>query len=169
MRRFERAIALRNAVSAGSLRPGLSWYKAESQLRQAEITGDTAALTSLYSWKNGENPESKTSLLPHLNYKFLDLEDAIRHYRTLQEAAGTLAEIGRDPLGMSERLRDYFPIFWDGATGYFVMGLASHGNPVALLELESEQPLRVVFRSFDVFLVDAIRANERDEELCVRD
>jgi hypothetical protein len=87
------------------------------------------------------------------------LDVMIAHFRGFKEFAVYQPKY-------TEVVGRYFPIFWDGSTGYLAVDLEpSNRNRVVLLDPESENLVKVAYDSFENFLKDVIRANEEEENL----
>ena len=169
--RLEQAIRARRPQLAEALQPGLSEGDVHAMFSQAGISGDTGALVVFYSWCNGmainSAPETNDSgFFPDSSYLFLDLSAALEHFAALGEAARTLLNLTEDPTAISQNVDHYFPLFWDSITSYLAMGLEpTGGNRVAIIDFEAEKPFHVVYDSFELFIIDAIRANEQNQPL----
>ena len=61
--------------------------------------------------------------------------------------------------------RRYFPMFWDYSTGYLAVDLKNTRAAVALLDPESAELATLAYSSFELFLDDAISANEENRPL----
>lgn len=162
--KLEKEILARRPRLAKALQPGLTEDQIRDILNRAKASNHIDALVGLYSWKNGaaETPES---FFPESIYQFLPLEAAVEHHANLQQAAHALAAMG-SPVRISKEEGRYFPVFWDGVTGYLAIDLKhGMGNRVMEVEFESETPFRKVCGSFEEFLVEATRAIQEDEPL----
>jgi hypothetical protein len=77
------------------------------------------------------------------------------------------AEAAKHRPELKEGARRYLPLFWDGNTAYLTLDIDPESNGrVVFFENESDRPFREAYATFDVFLIDAVRANEADEPLC---
>jgi len=94
---------------------------------------------------------------------FMDFETMVAHFRGFREGAAHHPR-------MHQLVGHYFPLFWDGSTGYLATDLGPlTGGRVVLVEIELERPVRNAYESFEAFLRDAIRANcENDGLTCFR-
>lgn len=153
------------------LRPGLSEGEVRGLLGRAGVEGEIGALVALYTWRNGERPDTglparEVAFFPNDIYHFLSLEEALDNFRGNQEAAADLVEITGDPTHLREGMRRYFPIFTDGSTGFLGVDLEpSNRSRVVVIEFESTEPFVEAYPSFAEFIEDAIRANQEDDRL----
>lgn len=161
---FEDALRERNQVLAKRLRTGLPPDRIRRLLNRAKINGSTDPLLFVYAWKNGTDidetlTESQASPFPKSIYMFMELEMMIVHFQGLAEGAVYHPR-------MVEMVGRYFPIFWDGSTGYLAVDLQKNEkSQVVLIEIEWEIPVRRAYASLEEFLIDAIRANRENEPL----
>ena len=161
---LEQAIRNRSPILADRLQPGLSEERIRRMLTQARIQSKIEPIVTLYSWKNGTNidpsmTQIQASPFPSSIYMFMELEMMIVHFQGFTEGAIYHPE-------MAELVGRYFPVFWDGSTGYIAIDLkAQGGGRVVLVEPEWQQPVRQAYRGFTDFLIDAIRANQANEPL----
>lgn len=164
--KLEQALFRRNPALAEKLQPGVPTKLVCHILEEAGVAGNIEALVALYGWKNGVGIHSRlaageTTFFPDAMYQFLSLESSVEHLSRLREAARGLVKLTGDPTGLSEGVDRFFPVLWDGSTGYLAVDVKpSNNNRVVLLEFESVEPFRELYSSFEEFLRDTIRANE---------
>jgi hypothetical protein len=161
---FERAIRQRNKILSDRLQPGLPDDRIQRMLKRAKVEGAIGPVVSLFSWRNGSRLDPSLTLgqaspFPGSVYIFMDFEMMLAHFRGFKELAGFQPKF-------AEVVGRYFPLFWDGATGYLAVDLKplSHSR-IAMLDPESESFVTVVYESFEDFLKDAIRANQENDNL----
>lgn len=71
-----------------------------------------------------------------------------------------------DPTHLAQGTRWHFPVFWDGATGYLAIDLSPlRGNGIVVIEVESVEPFRHAYETFEEFIADALRAYEENDTL----
>jgi len=161
---LETAIRHRNPILSDRLQPGLPDTRIRRILQRAKVEGAVDAVVSLFSWKNGSRldpsiTQGQASPFPNSVYMFETLEVMLAHFRGFKEFAVHHPKY-------TEVVGRYFPMFWDGSTGYLAIDLEPSGhNRLVLLDPESESFVREAYRSFDEFLKDAIRANEEADSL----
>lgn len=169
--RLEQAVAIRSALVADLLQPGLTEPEIKRGLDAAGLRGDFRAVIELYVWKDGTRPGrnlalSETAFFPESIYQFLPLRRALALFEDMQQASRDLVAVTGDPTGISSGVGRYFPIFWDGSDRELGIDLApGHQNRVVVIDFASSEPFREAYSSFDAFLEDAIRANEKHERL----
>ncbi len=175
LNQLEIAIRARNPALADSLLPGLRESEIRSVLRGANAVGDVTGLVFLYAWRNGTSDAAPlmppdNAFFPGTSYCFLPLQTGVEHFVTLRTAAAELVEFTHDPTNIGEGAGRYFPVFWDGATGYLAADLRpSHNNGIVIIEFESEEPFRQAYETFDEFIADAIHVNKTNDTLaCFR-
>src|SRR5258708_6233174 len=168
LQKLERALRQRNPILADRLRPGLPELRIRRMLHRAKVEGWAKPLLNLYAWKDGTEidpglTQEQASAFPGSVYMFMELETMIVHRDGFAEGAAYQPK-------MVQLVGRYFPLFWDGSTGYLALDLAPAGRGrVVLIEVEWEDPVREAYRSFDEFLKDAIRANlENDGLTCLQ-
>jgi hypothetical protein len=161
---FDKALHRNNPVLASRLQPGLLDSQIRKILTKAGVKGDIDPIVRLFGWKNGTRidpslTQAQASPFPHSVYMFEDLEMMVAHFQGFREGAMYHPRMG-------SLVGRYFPIFWDGSTGWLAVNLESskHGQ-VVLIETEWENPVREAYSSFEEFLEDAIRANEQGGKL----
>jgi len=161
---LERAIRQRNPTLAQRLRPGLPESRIRKMMAERDIAGVIDPIVALFAWKNGSRLDPKITLeqsspFPASIYTFMDLEMMIQDFIGFKE-------VGAYHPKYTEVVDRYFPIFWDGSTGYLALDLEPSGhNRVVLLDPESEAFVSQAYLSFEEFLKDAIRANEENDRL----
>lgn len=166
LQKLEQAIKTGNLFLAERLKPGLPESEIRAALNRAKITGAVQPVVDLYSWKNGtildgETALEKTGFFPGQIYQFVDLETAVQNWKTMNDAAGQLSEMlqGTEAESMFDLAGQYFPVFWDGATGSLAIDLKpSNKNRVVMIEFESTEPICEGYGSFNEFIADVIRA-----------
>jgi hypothetical protein len=174
LNQLEIAVRARNAALADSLLPGLPEPEIKSILRGAGVPGDTTVLVLLYSWHNGISETAPLSppdreLFPGTACWFLPLQLAVEHFAAFRTAAAGLVEITHDPTRISASADRYFPLFWDGATGYLAVDLNETLHGIVVAEFESEEPYRLAYKTFEEFIADAIHVNKTNDTLaCFR-
>lgn len=161
---LEDALLARNPLMEKLLQPGLSEIKVRRSLSRHHISGEVEAIVRIYSWKNGTWLTDGVTIadgafFPGSIYHFLELQSAIAHLKGLEEMASYYPQL-------AEGVNRYFPIFWDGETGWLSLDMKPGSeNRVILVQFESDEPFREVYASFEKFLSDAITANREDEPL----
>jgi hypothetical protein len=169
--KLESAIRARNPAVADSLLPGLPESEIRNILNSVKAAGELTALLLLYMWHNGISSPPLASLsdsafLPGTGYRFLSLQDAAEQFATLATVAHVLIELTGDPTHLAKDARWFFPVFWDGATGYLAVDLRpSRGNGIVIIEVESEKPFRQASETFEDFIAEMLRANEENDTL----
>jgi hypothetical protein len=171
---FEIAVRARNAALAESLLPGLPEAEIKSILHRANVPGDTTVLVLLYAWRDGISQKvrfspSDQSLFPGTGFGFMPLQVAVKHFAALRTAATDLEQITRDPTQISAGAGRYFPLFWDGATGYLAVDLTESLHGIVVIEFESQEPYRLGYKTFQEFIADGIHVNKTHDTLaCFR-
>ena len=174
LRRLEQAVVDRNPLLAERLKPGLTESGIRQALNRANVKGAVEPIMELYLWRNGtaldeKIPMEATSFFPVDIYQFLDLETALNQLESMRQASTELQGMfeGTEAHSMfSDLSGQLFPLFSDGATGTIAVDLTpSKGNPVLVIELESTDPIRQAYGSFEEFIGDAIRANQETDAL----
>jgi hypothetical protein len=189
---LEIAVLKRNPGLAQRLQPGLAVENIKKELKRAGIGGSIDPLLEFYSWRNGTNLQGsgaeavKSGFVPPIqvklddfavqqlqsmgikrdtasvSYNFVELKMAILYRNSFEASAKqkkNLANVGGR----------YFPILWNGSSGYIAVDLDDLGNRVVTIQKRDDQPLREAYDTFDEFLKDAIHANETNEPLtCIR-
>ena len=160
---FERAIRKRNPTLGDRLDAPLPEARIQRMLHRGNVTGAIGPILNLFGWKNGSRLDPSLTLaqatpFPGSIYIFMDLELMIGHFRGFEEGAMYHPKF-------SQVVGRYFPIFWDGSTGYIAVDLKSSTERVVLLDPESKDFVQEAYPSFGDFLMDAIRANEENESL----
>lgn len=164
IQKLEAAVLRRNPLLAEKLQPGLPVDQIRKDLKRAGIEGAIDPIVQLYSWRNGtvldmDLASSKTGFVPEVVYQFVNLKRAIVYMKGYKEYAHYHSRL-------SALVGRYFPILWDGATGWIAVDIkpSSH-NEVVTIQFEDDKPLREAYPSFEVFLKDLIRANEENDSL----
>jgi len=160
---FEKALLQRNPILAERLEPGLPEARIRRMLQRAKVEGAIDPVVELFAWKNGSRLDptvaQHASPFPHSDYIFMDLEMMIVDFLGFKEGVLYHAR-------MAELVGRYFPIFWDGSNGWIATDLQhSQSNRVVLVDAQADKPVRPAYDSFDQFLKDAIRANEKNDKL----
>ena len=162
---LERAITKRNPVLAQRLRPGRSEASVRRSLERAGVSGCVKPVVALFSWKNGSNldpsvPREQVSPFPKSGYfLFMPLSFTVGHFGEFS------AYIASNPR-MKEVGGKYFPLFWNGKSGWLAVDLNPAKNSrVVLIESQAENPVLEAFPSFEEFISDAIRANRENNSL----
>lgn len=164
LEQLETAIRQRNTILAERLQPGLPEARIERMLKRAKVEGAVEPVVSLFTWRNGSHLDPSLTLaqaspFPGSIYIFMDFEMMLAHFRGFKELANYHPKY-------SEVDGRYFPLFWDGSSGYLAVDLKpSNQGRVAVLDPESEKFATVAYKSFEDFLKDAIRANEENDNL----
>ena len=167
LQKLEHAIKARSVFLADRLNPGLLEPEIRAALKRAGITGAVQPVVDFYLWKNGtilddETALEKTGFFPDEIYQFIDLETAIQNWKAMNVAAQQLSEVLQDTEAepMFELAGQYFPMFWDGATGSLDVDLRpANNNRLMMIEFESTEPVCEAYGNFSEFIADAIRAN----------
>lgn len=167
--RLETALRQRNPVVAERLQPGLAESRIRRKLDRIEVRGSVDPIVSLFAWKNGVNnfdlglSREQASLFPKSIYLFTELDmmaadfqgfkDCMEHHPAYAKVVGR-----------------YFPLFWDGSNSWIGVDLDSANNSrVVLIHTEFEQMVFQAYESFEEFIHDAIRANEKNDALACFD
>jgi hypothetical protein len=160
---FEELVVAHNPMLSSKLQPGLSEKQIRYSLRRHRVEGDLEDVIGLYEWKNGTrlDPEvaaSKKGFFPGSAYYLLDLQMALGHLGHTRSASRTRPELVE---GTS-----YFPLFWDGSTGWITVDIRpSHHNAVILAQHREEPPFRRAYDSLYDFLQEAVQALKEDRRL----
>ena len=169
--KLESAIRARSPALADSLLPGLPDFEIRNTLSNVNAAGDLTALLLLYMWHNGISSPARalpsdSAFLPRTAYRFLSLQDAAEQFAALSTVGHDLIELTGDPTHLAQDARWHFPVFWDGATGYLAVDLRPlRGNGIVIIEVESEDPFRQAYETFEKFIADVLRANEENDML----
>ncbi len=160
---LETAVRKRSPALAESLLPGLPEGTIAAILQETGVTGETEPIRSLYSWHNGmelgpATALTEASLFPRSVYTFPSLDEMLIHREQFSGLAQVLP-------AFAEWQRRFFPVFWDGATGYMALDLDSRKGRVILLDPEWGAESMRGYASFEEFVADAIRANDANDEL----
>lgn len=162
---LEHAIRDRNPILAQRLRPGRSEVANRRSLARAGVMGCVDPVVALFCWKNGSNldpsvPLDKASPFPKSGYYlFMPLSFILGHFQGFREFA-------KHCPSMKEVAGRYFPLFWNGSTGWLAVDLKPASNSrVVLIESQADDPVLQVYPSFDDFMTDAIRANRENTSL----
>jgi hypothetical protein len=175
---FERAAISRNPDLTRKLQPGLSEARVKRGLDRAKVIGEVSPLIALYTWRNGtdlslrgevdnrdslEAEKGRMSFFRSKPYYFPCFEMALGHFETFTAIAKNYPKI-------SEAVGRYFPIFWDGSTERIAVDLKPlNRNRVLIVDHRSERGIWEVYRSFEDFVTDAIRANSGNKPLsCIK-
>lgn len=160
----EGSIKMRNPTLAGRFRRGLAENEIRALLRAFGVNGDVEPLIDVYSWKNGTLIDElsllqELSVFPNPCYVFPDLETMLKHYRDFKMASGFHPH-------RNQLQGQYFPMFWDNATGYLAVDTKpSTSYRVVLLDFDSEELVKPAYPSFETFLDDFYRANASQDRL----
>ena len=100
----------------------------------------------------------EASPFPESVHGFADLQTMIEHFQMFHETFVYHPKF-EDVDGR------YFPLFWDSSTGYLAVDLRDQKGRVVILDPETEDLTHEAYVSFEDFLKDAIRANEKNEGL----
>lgn len=174
LRRLEQAIVSRNPSLIEQMEPGLSESSIRDALNKAGVTGSIEPIVQLYRWRNGtrltgREAMAQTSFFPMDFYQLLNLEDAIKQWKAMNEAANQLRKMFKGTKARSMFLdisTSLFPIFSDGFTGAIAVDLTPRKQGrVFSVDFESEKPVHLAYRSFEAFLEDAALANENGRTL----
>jgi hypothetical protein len=162
--RLERAIRGRKPGLIGILEPGLPESRIRRMLARGKVTGCVEPVVEVFSWRSGTQGKpgitmEEMSLFPDPAFILVELELMIAHFRGFEEVVGDHPKyegvIGR-----------YFPLFWNGSSDFLAVDLdPSRNSRVVIIEHKAEKLVREGYASFDGFLEDAIRANEKNEKL----
>lgn len=168
--RLENAIRNRNPRTADALLPGVTEPEVKGVWDGADGDADLSALIALYGWHNGMSDAPSLGagegFFPGTGYRFLPLQAAAEHFHAMRAAAAELAEITQDPTGIAAGAGRYFPLFWDGATGYIAVDLSRTSNRgIVLIDFEAPEPYQQAYRTLHDFIVDAVRAVEMNKRL----
>lgn len=193
IQQLEAAILRRNPLLLEMMRPGLPVEKIKKELKRASVAGAVDQLVGLYSWRDGTNlqgfgsealeagftPPIEVELSDFIKQELLRLgvkrDTDLRQYNFIELKSAILyakeyEQIAKHNPKMYIVVGRYFPILWDGATGWVAVDTEpSAHNRIVTIQMRDEQPLREAYDSFEDFLKDAIRANESNEPLaCMR-
>lgn len=133
-------------------------------LKRGKVTGCIEPIVRVYSWRSATQRKplitmEETALFPGPPYVLVELELMIGHFHGFEEFA-------IDHPRYKEVIARYFPVFWNGSCDYLAVDLdPSKNSRVVVIEHEAEKLVREGYASFDGFLEDAIRANEKNEKL----
>jgi hypothetical protein len=164
LQQFEQAIRKRNSALIKLLQPGLTEIEIRDRLKRADIRGSVETLVCMYSWKNGTRPTRGRTLeqlspFPKSPFCFEDLELMVTHFQAFHEFA-------ENNPAFAPAARNYFPMFWDSSSRWIAVALKqSLSSRVVLFDTESPKPVRELYKSFESFLKDAIRANKENDSL----
>ena len=158
---FEKAIRARNPILAERLQAGLAEAKVRKMLQRVGVEGNSESIVQLFAWKDGSvlDPsvkEEHASPFPGSAFMFLDLDMMISHFKEYKECA-------RYHPRYEKVAGRFFPLFWDGSDNWIALDLDQ--GRIVLLETQLEQMVRNLSDSLERFLKDAIRANEKDEQM----
>ncbi len=178
---LEAALFRRNPLLEERLRPPLEDESINTLLKKAGVSGPTAQIRALYSWRNGTVFDeilmrSKTGFFPEATYQFIGLDQAINHMKAYDACVCTCVP------ELTSLASTYFPVFWNGATKWMAFDLRSRerGSVVVMKYFAREAslaaghytpailettPPRQVYSSFADFVEDAIRANKHNVPL----
>jgi len=76
---------------------------------------------------------------------------------------GFFVEVAKHKPKIKEAVGRYFPFLWNGESSWLTLDLKS--EKIIFLNLESDEPYREAYASFDDFLEDLLIANEKSETL----
>ncbi len=163
--RLENAIRNRNPRTADALLPGVTEPEVKGVWDSADVDADLSALIALYGWHNGMSDVGE-GFFPETGYRFLPLQAAAEHFHAMRAVAAELAEFTQDPTGIAAGAGRYFPLFWDGATGYIAVDLSGKSNRgIVLIDFEAPEPYQQAYRTLRDFMIDAVRAVEMNKRL----
>jgi hypothetical protein len=156
--RLEAALLRQNPALLAHLEPGLPESRVRRVLGRHHVGGSLAPLVDVYMWRNGTRLTAEVvagpGFFPRLRYHLLDLELALAHFDHARAAAKSHPEL-REGVGR------YFPLFWNGDTGWLATDLdASSRNRVLTVEHGSDPPFREAYPSFVAFVDDVIGSIE---------
>jgi len=160
---FEKALRQRNPALADRLQPGLPETRIRRMLQRVKVEGAIEPILELFAWKNGTRLDPSiaqhASPFPSSNYIFMDLEMMVADFRGFGEC------VAHHPR-YAKVVGKYFPMFWDGSNCWLAADLnPRYHNQIVFVETESERMVRQAYDSFSEFLKDAIRANEKNDNM----
>ncbi|MGV3757326.1 MAG: hypothetical protein ACO1QS_18255 [Verrucomicrobiota bacterium] len=156
---FGLAVRQRNTVLFEMLQPGIPEAKIRKKLEKCGLTKSIKNVVDLYSWRNGFKlfdrrvSGAERVIFPCSNFSFEDLDLMSAHFLQFREFC-------KNNSRYCEVADKYFPIFWDGSTGWIAVDI-SKGDGVVLIDGKLNQPVRLIYDSFESFLSAAIVSNER--------